>query len=51
MQLNNMSNVMMLNDLGLILGKIDGNTTVTEYMNRGLNYTELKNYIEFRMNM
>ena len=51
MQFNNMTHVMKLNDLGLIVGDIGGNTTVIEYMKRGLNYTELKNYIEFRINM
>jgi hypothetical protein len=36
---------------GLIIGKIDDTTTVSEYIARGLNYKELKNYIEFKINM
>lgn len=46
-----MTSIRELHKRNLIKGEIDNNKRVIEYMDQGLNYDELKNYIEFKINM
>ena len=51
MQFNNMNSLKELYAMNLILGELDDTTSAIDYMQRGLNYEELKNYIELKINM